>query len=283
MIASRFRVLLWLTAGWFSLPAVEAQVLFDGAQGTLPQQQGWDYLALPGNAQLESTGTAARLDTDVTLSEQAGFATLAPATLDRTSGFAVEFVARLFSESHRNPDRAGFSVIVLDREARGIELGFWSDQVFAQAQEPLFTHAEDAPLDWGETPRTFALGFSPTHYALFVDRTLLLRGPLRDYSAFAGILDVYETPNFVFLGDDTTSASAIVELSRVALVRPVQLEGKTAGSIVWVGVPGTTYRVESTGTLDAWTEAGLATSPSSTFQFARPLANRFGAVRVRYP
>ncbi len=44
---------------------------------------------------------------------------------------------------------------------------------------------------------------------------LLLSGPLRDYSAFSGSVDPYETPSFIFLGDDTTSAESAVEIASI--------------------------------------------------------------------
>lgn len=281
----RFRVLLGVVVfGSCGGPPIGAQVLFDAAQGTLPQQQGWDYVALPGAAVLAHTGSAARLDTGGSAREQAGFATIAPAVLDRAAGFAVEFMARLIEENHAHPDRAGFSVIVLDQEARGIELGFWRDRVFAQADVPLFTHAEDAALAWGDEASTFSLSFTGLEYSLFVDGARVLRGPLRDYSAFAGGFDVYETPNFLFLGDDTTSAGAVMELSRVALVRPVRLAMEPPGVIVWEGVPGTRYTVEAGVGLDGvWKEAGQGISVGAEFRFSIPTRQTFERLRVRYP
>lgn len=52
---------------------------------------------------------------------------------------------RLAQETHNRPERAGFSVILLGADRRGIELGFWRDQVFAQADQPLFTRGENVP------------------------------------------------------------------------------------------------------------------------------------------
>jgi len=57
----------------------------------------------------------------------------------------------------------------------------------------------------------------------------LLNGPLRDYSAFSGPIDPYETPDFLFLGDDTTSAQAGVQIARVALPFAVVPEPGTLG------------------------------------------------------
>ncbi|BAZ40806.1 putative Ig [Calothrix sp. NIES-4101] len=69
-------------------------------------------------------------------------------TLDPTTGYIISFTAQLESETSRigadknldgKDDRAGFSVIVIGNDKKGIELGFWSDQIWAQndgAAEP---------------------------------------------------------------------------------------------------------------------------------------------------
>jgi hypothetical protein len=45
----------------------------------------------------------------------------------------------------------------------------------------------------------------------------VLSGSLRDYTAFSGPVDPYETPNLIFIGDDTSSASARIRLSYVSV------------------------------------------------------------------
>ncbi|MEP7134154.1 MAG: hypothetical protein ABI904_04395 [Chloroflexota bacterium] len=54
-------------------------------------------------------------------------------------------------------------------------------------------------------------------YTLTANAIPLLTGPLRDYSAFTGFPDPYEAPNFLFLGDNTTSAQARVRLRFVSV------------------------------------------------------------------
>ena len=46
---------------------------------------------------------------------------------------------------------------------------------------------------------------------------LRLQGGVRDYTSFTGPIDPYETPNFLFIGDDTTSARGAYRLRRVRL------------------------------------------------------------------
>jgi hypothetical protein len=52
------------------------------------------------------------------------------------------------------------------------------------------------------------------------DGTVLdaLSGPVRDHTPFLGAFDPYETPDFLFVGDDTTSAKAAFSLRRVEIL-----------------------------------------------------------------
>jgi hypothetical protein len=121
-------------------------------------------------------------------------------------------------------DRAGFSVIALSSDARGIELGFWPDQVWAQedgtAEPPngtLFTHAESALCDTISRLAAYTLTVRGDGYELSSDGATILRGRLRDYTSFDGPVNPYRTPNFIFLGDDTGSARAKIRLAHVAV------------------------------------------------------------------
>src|SRR5262249_6811999 len=121
-------------------------------------------------------------------------------------------------------DRAGFSVIALSSDTRGIELGFWEDQIWAQeagAAEPpegaLFTHAESAPFDTASHLTDYTLTIRGDDYELSSAGVAILHGRLRDYTTFEGPVNPYRTPNFIFLGDDTGSARALIRLAYVAL------------------------------------------------------------------
>lgn len=109
-------------------------------------------------------------------------------------------------------DRAGFSVIVLSNDLRGIELAFWQDEVWAQADSPLFTHAEGAAFDSGAGRTHFRLEVRRDRYELRADGGLLLAGPLRDYSTFGS---PYNIADFVFFGDDTSRGRTLAELARI--------------------------------------------------------------------
>lgn len=263
--------------------AGQAQPLFDAAPGTLPAAQGWSYAAVPGLAVQTHTGTAVRLDTTAANAESAGYARRLEPPLDRRAGFNLVLRFRLPAERHAREERAGFSVIVLDAERRGIELGFWQDQVFAQADQPLFTRAESAAFRFDLAAVEVVLHLGAAQYTLFANREPLLSGPVRDYTAFTGFPDVYETPNFVFLGDNTTSAAAELELIEVALVRPPQLTWARPGPLTWQGVPRQTYTVEFSPDARAWAPAARVFSDTELFQYEPATGLAAGFYRLAHP
>lgn len=69
-----------------------------------------------------------------------------------------------------------------------------------------------------------------------------LRGTVKDYTA-AGIPIPYNQRNFLFLGDNTTSARASVQIARVALSAGVASIGVVAGTPQPIGPipPPTTH------------------------------------------
>jgi hypothetical protein len=204
----------------------EPIVLYDGALGSTPDAQGFDFQALPpgGATQTFSSGVTTLTTTQ---SVSAGyFVELTPQiALDRARGYTLSFTAQVAAESHSNNDRSGFSLIVISSDKKGIELGFWTDQIWAQADgiEPpgseIFTHAEGAPFDTTAGLIAYQLAVEGDIYSLSANGAPLLSGPIRDYSAFTPpppIPDVYEIPNFLFLGDDSTTSSTTARLSYVA-------------------------------------------------------------------
>jgi hypothetical protein len=212
-------------------------VLYDGALGTPPEAQGFVYAEI-GTATRTTTGGATTLDTTALNAISAGYTvspTVAP-LLDRLAGYSVTFTAQVITETHtgsdRNSDgvddRAGFSLTVLSTDTLGIELGFWPDRVWAQeggapvaAGGRLFTQAEGAALDTTTGLVTYTLMVDGSRYSLIASGQPALGGALRDYTAFTGPIDPYETPNFLFLGDNTTSARGSVRLAHVSVIAPL--------------------------------------------------------------
>ncbi len=259
-----------------------AQTLYDGSLGTLPEAQGWTFGAV-GMFSIEATNNLAVLDTSLAPSTQAGCTQVMAPGLDRAQGFTLLFTAQVDAESHNNTHRAGFSVILLAGDKQGIELGFWTDTIFAQSDVPLFTHGEDASFPVADSLTAYALSVIGTNYVLRANGVPLLSGPVRDYTAFGGLISPYRIPNFLFLGDNTRSASARVRIGRIALIRPVFLSCRSPGVISWMGVAKESYTVQASLNLTVWTNLATVTSLEDTFSFTNNIPPSIEFLRVVYP
>lgn len=230
------RIISWTTLLLASTRILASDVLFDPNLGNLPGAQGSLFFCSGGAAALclGPDGTQSLVTAGVVLDStsiaapnentgQVGFANSLPplilptTPLDRAAGFTLQFDLRVDFESHASNDRAGFSVIVISSDLRGIELGFWNDEVWAQNWAPgdEFTHGEGAAFDTTAALTTYTLGILDYSYTLSAAGSPLLGGTLRDYSA-EGV--PYTVANFVFFGDDTSRARAIVTLGEIAFV-----------------------------------------------------------------
>jgi hypothetical protein len=198
--------------------------------------QGFNYLTNPflgANATQTFSKGVTTLDTTENVTDSAGYFARSSRVpkLDRQQGYTLQFTVQILRESHaagdRNrdgiSDRAGFSVILLGDDMKGIELGFWTNQVWAQqdgkAQPPpstntLFTHAESANFNTTTGLITYELTLKGNNYTLSSGGKTILTNRLRDYSVFGF---PYDQPNFIFLGDNTGSASAQIRLASVVL------------------------------------------------------------------
>ncbi len=197
-------------------------VLYDGMLGTLPGAQGFVYPPppIPGSSVQSISNGVTTLDTTLDINNQAGYSTLPPLkpgpVLDRAKGYTIRFTSQVITETHTSNNRAGFSVIALSSDLRGIEIGFWTDKIWAQEYKTgaLFVHAEEATYNTVAALTIYDLTILGDAYTLSVGNTKLLSGPLRNYSS-SGLL-AYNTANFIFLGDDTKEAKATLKLSYVA-------------------------------------------------------------------
>ena len=81
----------------------------------------------------------------------------------------------------------------------------------------MFTHGEGTAVDTTTGLIAYELAILSDTYTLSANDMPILTGPLRDYSNFMGTIDPYEIPNLLFLGDDTTSAQALIQLEYVAV------------------------------------------------------------------
>jgi hypothetical protein len=140
--------------------------------------------------------------------------------LDRTAGFQVDFTVQIEQEDHNDDHRSGFSLILLSDDAKGLELAFWKNEIWAQSDGStggLFEHGEGTVFPTTTGLRAYQLAIVGDVYTLSTDAQTILTGPVRDYSQFAGFPDPYQTPNLLFLGDDTTSAQARIRLSYLSI------------------------------------------------------------------
>ena len=205
-------------------------ILYDAASGIIPSTASMGFLALPQDAALLTfDNDATVLDTTTAgNSTYAGWVTTGAGLpgfpiLDRAAGFQVNLTLQVENESHSGSNRAGFSIIVLSQDARGIELAFWEDQIWAQADDVtggLFSHGEGTGFDTTSSLVEYLLTITGDTYTLTANHEPILSGPVRDYSAFDGFPDPYETPSFLFLGDDTTSAQARIRLGFLSVTGP---------------------------------------------------------------
>ncbi len=205
-----------LAAALLSLAGTtQALTVYDPALGTLPSAQGWLYLCLPTGCSGSVTGGVLALDTlGRGTGTQAGLSR-SDLALDTEAGYQLGFRLRIDSESHNNDNRAGFSLIAIGSQAsQALEIGFWQDQVWVYDYTGgAFVKGAAATLDttvW----RDYSLQVHNGRYTLRADGQALLGGSLVDYSGF-GL--PYNLRNFLYLGDDTSSAGASVALGAVSL------------------------------------------------------------------
>lgn len=208
-----------------------SEVLYDGSLdgGTqTPDEQGFEHLALDlSTGQIiaglhKAEGGITTLDTTPEIGYYAGYSgksSFVP-NLDPSTGYKLTFTVQVESEDHISDDRAGFSVILLGKEHLGIELGFWTNQIWAQKDDPLFTHGEEVTFDTASSMKTYELTIKDTTYTLTSGGTTLLTGNVRDYSDFSpppGFPNVYNYANFVFMGDNSSRGQAKANISYVEI------------------------------------------------------------------
>jgi hypothetical protein len=253
--------------------------LYEVKKGGLPEDQDWWYLTDPmaGKATQMVVNAGVRLDTTRERKDKAGFFTEDPISgemyrhpampmVNRDQGFTVRFDLHLLKEKHVRDDRAGFSIILLGQDLTGIELGFWEGRIWAQADngKPIFqdSRAESCRYDTTADRVRYEVTLFRDDYLVRVGNQTLLKGPLRNYAHYGGF--PYDTPNFLFLGDNTTSASAAFELGGVELE---ELGVLKASAVLGVGI------TPAYAALYLSRESGL--HPKATMGYMRNRADEF--------
>ncbi len=222
--------------------------MYIGTLGGTLNTQSWFQFGATGGTQTVSGNATQLVSTQAGSAGYSNYDTFLPIplntnfpVLDRTKGFTLSFDLKINSESHSSDDnsdgkddRAGFSVIVVTSDnSKAIELGFWGNRIWAQegganvqpvpnTARTLFTQAEGVDYNTQSALTRYDLKVKGNTYELFAagGTTAILTGSLRDYTAFPATglpYDPYERTNFVFMGDNTTSAQADVNLGRVEL------------------------------------------------------------------
>ncbi len=193
----------------------QCQVLYNGSLNTFPASQGWTSVSFAASSSLSSGSVI--FDSTFSGNNGLGGFSRNDHILNINDGYTLTLDLQILSESHFSTDRAGISFIALSSDLRGVELGFWADEVWAQNDTPtLFKHGEGAVINTISKQHMYTIQFSSSGYHVFADgnATPILMGALRNYSAFGM---PYNIPNFLFIGDNTRSAQGRFALSSVTL------------------------------------------------------------------
>ncbi len=231
-------------------------IFYDGKLGTYPEQQGLKYFP-PGSAvrSIDAPSGVSTFDTTANSSISAGYPIVipgfgtSPLNLDHTAGYSVHFTVQVLSETHNNNDRAGFSIIALSSDKIGIELGFWTDKIWAQSDNSdpggYFKHNEEISFNTTTAITNYELTIFGSNYYLTANGTSILSGNLRDYSGYSGNGNaVYKTPDFLFFGDDTSSAQASIKFGKASVITNTSLPAQTVAD-------GQNLAIAGLGVLDA--------------------------------
>jgi len=243
--------------------------LYDGTSGVTPDQYNspspWLNFGYIGGATQTASNNATTLNTTTNNNIFAGYSNynvtsaappyyFTPTTtvnpsfpvLDANAGYSLSFTVQISSETNTLSNRAGFSVIAISSNGEGIELDFTSNSIFSQ--NSTFTGIDEQATDLSTTLGSltqYNLDVSGSSYTLSSGSTTILTGLLQTYTVPAGIGGrVYDTPNFIFLGDDTTAASASVNIQSISVdaATPVPYETPAIANIlVLVGGCGIKY------------------------------------------
>ena len=231
----------------------QTTVLYDGSSNVTPSDPSWGWIyAGIGTVTPPGGSGYTQLTTMTSDAFQAGFSKTAPANLYASLGWRVRFDLQLTAEDHSNSagdknadglsDRSGVSLIALGADHLGVELGFWNNEIWTQQQSPIFIHDTVNERAFLNTTASgsgsaglirYDLVVNGPSYYLYVNGSSLpsLTGQLKNYTAGPVI---YNQPNFLFIGDDTTSARGAFSLSRVELTAVP--ESSTVAFIIASGI-----------------------------------------------
>jgi hypothetical protein len=237
--------------------------LYDGSSGVTPNNVPNPYLKFsnirgdsnfPASSQTADGGVTT-LNTNGSLANLGGYSNydlvnldsfvnpLFP-ILDRNAGYTLSFTMKLNSQTGNNVNRAGFNALILGNDQKGIEIGFRNSDIFAYNNDNSFSRGDQNSNLNGilSNLNTYDLNVLGNNYTLKNGSNTLLAGSLRDYTDAAAntnnplIAGIYETPNFLFLGDDRTAAGTSVDIKNISLTTTsVPEPSSMAGVAVAIG------------------------------------------------
>lgn len=191
----------------------------------------------PTSLDVTSVAGGVKIDSNGNDAEYSGYSNYNPLTssfvnpdfptLDQKNGYSIFFNLSLDTANDffdQNNNRAAFSITVIGAEKKGIEIGFDSDQIFAQNEN--FTQGEIQ--SWAtNVSRDYQLTVSENSYKLLANTdeglSTIINGSLRNYnfdplnSSPSLNFNPYEIPNFLFFGDNTGEAHGTFTLGKIAV------------------------------------------------------------------
>ncbi|MDJ0533839.1 MAG: hypothetical protein QNJ70_15340 [Xenococcaceae cyanobacterium MO_207.B15] len=224
------------------------KTLYDGSglpENDSPQWLTPGALLSTGEPIPLATGTAVaggvQVDSNANSAEYFGYSNYNPLTssfvnssfpnLNQNSGYSIFFNVALdtandFSDTNNN-NRAAFSITAIGAGNEGIEIGFDSDQIFAQSSN--FTQVPTETQSFTTSASTdYQLAVSGNTYELLADTgsgfSTVINGSLRTYNFNPlasnpplGSFNPYEIPNFLFFGDNTGQAHGTFTLGQISV------------------------------------------------------------------
>jgi|GEM_PF-4029262 len=243
-----------------------ATSLYTGYAGNAPGEQPWLAFAniigavqtqAPVGVTLNTTPNNLQADNAI-YSGYSNFVLTPPATytlvnsnfptLNSTVGYTLSFNLQVLFDSQvgGNPNRAGFSILAISQDpSKSVELAFQDDQIFAQTLNGANQFVAGETRAFNTTQEVqYSLAVQGTAYKLFADGNEILTGPLRDYTPgdTGAVPDPYGEANFIYLGDNTSSARGRFQLEQVALETSTRLRF----------VPNADYNGNATLQFRAW-------------------------------
>ncbi|MBE9129796.1 MULTISPECIES: cadherin-like domain-containing protein [unclassified Coleofasciculus] len=219
--------------------------------------------------------------------------------LDNTTGFALSFNVAVTAEQSQ-PNRAGFSVTLIDNNGQGIELGFKEegdvDRIFAQSANFIEAEAGNTNIN---VATNYILTFIDDTYSLSADGIEILTGQQRNYNFNPATsspplpFNPYISPNFLFFGDNTDQGNATFTLGEISVnTFPVAVDDAyTTNEDTALNVPIITGLLsndkeadsdELTATVvDEPTNGTLTLNPDGSFTYA-PIADFSGIDSFTY-